>query len=59
MIKLGLAAKLSIVFVCIGVAASGATGYYAYRANRAMLKHEAQRSLLTSTQLLRQRFTAA
>lgn len=59
MIKLGLAAKLSIVFVCIGVAASGATGYYAYRANRAMLKQEAQRSLLTSTQLLSQRFTAA
>jgi diguanylate cyclase (GGDEF)-like protein len=59
MIKLGLAAKLSIVFVCIGVTASGATGYYAYRANRAMLKEEAQRSLLTSTQLLSQRFTAA
>ena len=59
MIKLGLAAKLSIVFVCIGVAASGATGYYAYRANRAMLQQEAQRSLLTSTQLLSQRFTAA
>ena len=59
MIRLGLAAKLSILFVCIGVAASGATGYYAYRANRAMLKQEAQRSLLTSTQLLSQRFTAA
>jgi diguanylate cyclase (GGDEF)-like protein len=59
MIKLSLAAKLSIVFVCIGMAASGATGYYAYRANRAMLKQEAQRSLLTSTQLLSQRFTAA
>ena len=59
MIRLGLTAKLSILFVCIGVAASGATGYYAYRANRTMLEQEAQRSLLTSTQLLSQRFTAA
>lgn len=59
MIKLGLSSKLSILLVCIGVAASGATGYYAYRANRTMLVEEAQRSLLTSTHLLSQRFTAA
>ncbi len=59
MIKLGLTSKLSILLVCIGVAASGATGYYAYRANRRMLLQEAERSLLTSTQLLSQRFTAA
>ncbi len=59
MIKLGLSSRLSILLVCIGVAASGATGYYAYRANRTMLVQEAQRSLLTSTQLLSQRFTAA
>lgn len=59
MIRLGLTSKLSILLLCIGVAASGATGYYAYRANRAMLMQEAERSLLTSTQLLSQRFTAA
>jgi diguanylate cyclase (GGDEF)-like protein len=59
MIRLGLTSKLSILLVCIGAAASGATGYYAYRANRAMLVQEAQRSLLTSTRLLSQRFTAA
>lgn len=59
MIKLGLTSRLSILLVCIGVAASGVTGYYAYRANRAMIMQEAERSLLTSTQLLSQRFTAA
>ncbi|MDR3099897.1 MAG: diguanylate cyclase [Paraburkholderia sp.] len=59
MIKLGLTSRLSILLVCIGVAASGATGYSTYRANREMLMHEAERSLLTSTQLLSQRFTAA
>jgi diguanylate cyclase (GGDEF)-like protein len=59
MIRLGLTSKLSILLVCIGVAASGATGYYAYRANRRMLMQEAERSLLTSTQLLSQRFNAA
>ncbi|CAB3778251.1 hypothetical protein LMG28688_00553 [Paraburkholderia caffeinitolerans] len=59
MIKLGLTSQLSILLVCIGVAASGATGYSTYRANREMLMHEAEHSLLTSTQLLSQRFTAA
>lgn len=59
MIKLGLTSRLSILLVCIGVAASGLTGYYAYCANRAMIMQEAERSLLTSTQLLSQRFTAA
>jgi len=59
MIKLGLTARLSVLLVCIGVAASGATGYYSYRANRAMLMQEAERSLLTSTQFLTQRFTVA
>ena len=59
MIKLGLTSRLTILLVCTGVAASGATGYYAYRANRAMIMQEAERSLLTSTQLLSQRFTAA
>jgi diguanylate cyclase (GGDEF)-like protein len=59
MIKLGLTSRLSILFVCIGVAASGVTGYYAYRTNRAMIMQDAERSLLTSTQLLSRRFTAA
>ncbi|WP_321856551.1 diguanylate cyclase domain-containing protein [Burkholderia cenocepacia] len=59
MIRLGLTSKLSVLFACIGVIASGTTGYYAYRANRAMLVQEAQHSLLMSTQLLGQRFTSA
>jgi len=59
MIRLGLTSKLSVLFACIGVIASGTTGYYAYRANRTMLVQEAQHSLLMSTQLLGQRFTTA
>ncbi|CAB3751977.1 deoxyuridine 5'-triphosphate nucleotidohydrolase [Burkholderia sp. MSh2] len=59
MIRLGLTSKLSVLFACIGVIASGTTGYYTYRANRAMLVQEAQHSLLMSTQLLGQRFTSA
>ena len=59
MIKLGLTSRLSILLVFIGVLASGATGYSTYRANRQMLMHEAEHSLLTSTQLLSQRFIAA
>jgi diguanylate cyclase (GGDEF)-like protein len=54
-----LTAKLSVLLACIGVLASGATGYYAYRANRAMLVNEAEHSLLTSTELLGQRFSGA
>ncbi|MDR8726340.1 sensor domain-containing diguanylate cyclase [Burkholderia pseudomultivorans] len=59
MIRLGLTSKLALLFACLGVVASGATGYYAYRANRAMLVQEAQHSLLMSTQLLGQRFATA
>ncbi|WP_063551807.1 diguanylate cyclase domain-containing protein [Burkholderia territorii] len=59
MIRLGLTSKLSVLFACIGVIASGSTGYYTYRANRTMLVQEAQHSLLMSTQLLAQRFTTA
>ncbi|MFM0339062.1 diguanylate cyclase domain-containing protein [Paraburkholderia fungorum] len=59
MIRPGLTVKLSVLLACIGVLASGATGYYAYRANRAMLVNEAERSLLTSTELLGQRFSVA
>lgn len=57
--KLGLTSQLLVLVATIGVAASGATGYYAYRANRAMLADEARRSLITSTKLLGQRFTTA
>lgn len=53
----GLTFKLSVLLACIGVLASGATGYYAYRANRTMLVNEAERSLLTSTELLGQRLS--
>ncbi|WP_322040970.1 diguanylate cyclase domain-containing protein [Burkholderia diffusa] len=59
MIRLGLTSKLSVLFACIGVIASGTTGYSTYRANRTMLVQEAQHNLLMSTQLLGQRFTTA
>ncbi|MBP0590113.1 diguanylate cyclase [Paraburkholderia sp. LEh10] len=59
MMRPGLTFKLSVLLALIGVLASGTTGYYAYRANRTMLVHEAEHSLLTSTELLGQRFTAA
>ena len=55
----GLTFKLSVLLACIGVSASGATGYYAYHANRTMLVGEAERSLRTSTELLGQRFSVA
>ena len=59
MMRPGLTFKLSILLACIGVVASGATGYYAYRANRTMLVNEAEQNLLTSTELLSQRFSVA
>ena len=59
MMRPGLTFKLSILLACIGVVASGTTGYYAYRANRTMLVNEAEQSLLTSTELLSQRFSVA
>jgi diguanylate cyclase (GGDEF)-like protein len=59
MIRPGLTVKLSVLLACIGVLASGATGYYAYRANRTMLVNEAGHSLLTSTELLGQRFSTS
>jgi diguanylate cyclase (GGDEF)-like protein len=59
MMRPGLTFKLSILLACIGVVASGATGFYAYHANRTMLVNEAEQNLLTSTELLGQRFSAA
>jgi len=55
----GLTFKLSVLLACIGVLTSGATGYYAYRANRTLLVREAGRSLMTSTELLAQRSSVA
>src|ERR1700735_5560578 len=52
----GLTFKLSLLLACIGVVASGATGFYDYHANRTMLVHEAEQNLLTSTELLGERF---
>jgi diguanylate cyclase (GGDEF)-like protein len=59
MLHRGLTFKLSVLLACIGVLASGATGYYAYRANRTMLVNEAEHSLQTSTELLGQRIAVS
>ncbi|WP_233806085.1 diguanylate cyclase domain-containing protein [Paraburkholderia sp. HP33-1] len=59
MLHRGLTFKLSVLLACIGVLASGATGYYAYCANRTMLVNEAQHSLQTSTELLGQRIAVS
>ncbi|HTJ93112.1 MAG TPA: diguanylate cyclase [Pararobbsia sp.] len=59
MIRPGLTVKLSVLLACIGVLASGLTGYYAFHANRTMLVHQAERSLRTSTELLSRRFSVA
>jgi diguanylate cyclase (GGDEF)-like protein len=59
MMRHGLTLKLSLLLACIGVIASGATGFCAYRANRTMLVHEAEQNLLTSTELLGQRLSVA
>ncbi|WP_321795913.1 diguanylate cyclase domain-containing protein [Caballeronia sp. J97] len=59
MMRPGLMFKLSLLLAFIGVLASGSTGFYAYRANRAMLVGEAGRNLLTATELLGRRFSVA
>nr|WP_294863371.1 diguanylate cyclase [uncultured Pseudogulbenkiania sp.] len=53
----GLTVKLSILLACIGILASGVTGYYAYSTNQSLLVNEAERNLLTSTELLSQRLS--
>jgi diguanylate cyclase (GGDEF)-like protein len=53
----GLTVKLSILLACIGILASGVTGYYAYSTNQSLLVNEAERNLLTATQLLSQRLS--
>ena len=59
MIRPGLTVKLSVLLACIGVLASGLTGYYAYHANRTMLVQQAERNLHTSTELLSRRLCVA
>lgn len=59
MIRPGLTFKLSALLACIGILASGLTGYYAYRANRTMLVEQAEQNLLTSTQVLSQRLSSS
>ena len=59
MIRPGLTVKLSILLACIGVLASGLTGYYAYHATRTMLMQQAEQSLRTSTELLSRRLSIA
>ena len=53
----GLTVKLSVLLAVTGLAASGITGYYAYQSNKTMLVQEASRSLLTSTEILGERFS--
>lgn len=53
--KLGLAAKLALLLTAIGILAAGSTGYYAYRASRALLVQSAKNELLTSTRVLARR----
>lgn len=59
MIRPGLTVKLSVLLACIGVLASGLTGYYAYHANRTLLVQQAERGLRTSTDLLSRRLSIA
>jgi diguanylate cyclase (GGDEF)-like protein len=59
MIRPGLTFKLSALLACIGILASGLTGYYAYHANRTMLVEQAEQNLLTSTQVLSQRLSSS
>jgi diguanylate cyclase (GGDEF)-like protein len=48
----GLAAKLALLLACIGILASGMTGYYAWSANQRLLVAEAGRNLGTSAELM-------
>ncbi|SDI49000.1 diguanylate cyclase domain-containing protein [Pseudomonas panipatensis] len=56
--RMGLTAKLTTLLACIGILSSGVTGYYSYSANQNLLVNEAESNLLTSTELLSQRFSS-
>jgi diguanylate cyclase (GGDEF)-like protein len=51
----GLAFKLGLLLACVGMLASGLTGFYAYQASRSMLVESAKAELLTTTQVLARR----
>jgi len=57
MLRPGLTFKLTVLLASIGILASGLTGYSTYRANRTMLVQQAERNLLTSTQVLSERLS--
>ena len=55
--RLGIAARLSLLLAMVGVLAAGLTGLYAYRESRTLLVDAAKQKLLTSTQVLARRIT--
>ncbi|MEW6705842.1 MAG: diguanylate cyclase [Pseudomonadota bacterium] len=56
--KLGLHARLGLLFAAFGVLATGLTGLYAYRQARELLVQAAERDLLVTTQVFGHRMTA-
>ncbi len=57
--KVGMAPRLALILALLAVLASGLTGYYAYATSRRLLVDSAEKSLMTSTQVLGERFLAA
>ena len=55
--KLGIAAKLSLLLAVVGVLAAGLTGFYAYDVSRDLLVSSAKDELLTSARVLARRIT--
>ncbi|MBL8303376.1 MAG: deoxyuridine 5'-triphosphate nucleotidohydrolase, partial [Ideonella sp.] len=55
--RMGIAARLSLLLVLVGVLAAGLTGLYAYHESRTLLVDAAKQKLLTSTQVLARRIT--
>jgi diguanylate cyclase (GGDEF)-like protein len=50
--KLGIARRLALAMACVGLLATGLTGYYGYSASRAMLIDGAEARLMTATRVL-------
>jgi len=50
--KLGIARRLALAMACVGLLATGLTGYYGYLASRAMLIAGAEDRLKTATRVL-------
>ncbi|WP_303783422.1 diguanylate cyclase domain-containing protein [Azovibrio restrictus] len=57
--KVGMAPRLALILALLAVLASGLTGYYAYATSRRLLLDSAEKSLMTATQVLGERFLAA